>query len=111
MYAISESGYRYITPDMHLNPGESRAEVLAESLLLRIKADQKRFERAQLLRSTDWTQMADAPLSAAQKATWALYRQALRDLPSVAGFPDVPWPTPPALNGAAASGNEAVQLP
>ena len=31
------------------------------------------------LASTDWTQVADAPVD---KAAWATYRQALRDLPA-----------------------------
>jgi hypothetical protein len=31
------------------------------------------------LARTDWTQVADAPTD---KAAWAIYRQALRDLPS-----------------------------
>jgi len=30
--------------------------------------------------TSDWTQMADAPLSAEKKAEWAAYRQQLRDL-------------------------------
>ncbi len=34
------------------------------------------------LRSSDWTQMADSPLTAEKKAEWATYRQALRDLPN-----------------------------
>lgn len=49
---------------------------------------------------SDWTQMADSPLSTAKKAEWAAYRQALRDLPSQ--YPnatqpdDVVWPEQPA---------------
>ena len=37
----------------------------------------KLWRNAQLVR-TDWTQVADSP---ADKAAWATYRQALRDLP------------------------------
>jgi hypothetical protein len=42
------------------------------------------FERLRLwrdsqLKATDWTQVEDAPVD---KALWATYRQALRDLPS-----------------------------
>ena len=42
------------------------------------------FERLRLwrnseLKSSDWTQVEDAPVD---KAAWATYRQALRDLPS-----------------------------
>lgn len=34
------------------------------------------------LRASDWTQMADSPLTSEKKAEWATYRQALRDLPN-----------------------------
>jgi len=37
-----------------------------------------RYQRDQLLLACDWTQVAD---STADKAAWATYRQALRDLP------------------------------
>lgn len=44
-----------------------------------------------LLTLSDWTQVRDAPAKTAAK--WAPYRQALRDLPSQAGFPEiVEWP-------------------
>jgi hypothetical protein len=38
--------------------------------------------RNHLLVDSDWTQSADSPLSADVKAEWAVYRQALRDLPT-----------------------------
>jgi hypothetical protein len=41
-----------------------------------------RNQRNQMLAQSDWTQMADSPLSAGQKAAWAAYRQKLRDLPA-----------------------------
>ena len=57
------------------------------------KADIVRGFRGQLLASTDWTQVGDAPVDA---AIWAAYRQALRDIPQQSGFPsDVVWPVPP----------------
>ena len=43
------------------------------------KWEQIRLWRATELASTDWTQVAD---STANKAAWATYRQALRDLPA-----------------------------
>jgi hypothetical protein len=46
-------------------------------------------ERNGRLASTDWTQSVDSPLSAVQKTEWALYRQALRDMP--ANNPDPQW--------------------
>jgi hypothetical protein len=58
-----------------------------------------REQRKLLLAGCDWTQAADSPLSAEQKAAWAAYRQALRDLPdeqgSVNSIDEVVWPTPP----------------
>lgn len=57
------------------------------------KEAQARFERNALLSSCDWTQLEDAPLTAETKAAWAAYRQALRDVPEQAGFPDaIEWP-------------------
>ena len=43
-----------------------------------------RSDRNIYLRESDWTQMPDVPFSSEKKAEWALYRQALRDLPSTA---------------------------
>lgn len=103
-YAISEIGYRAISPGALLAPGESRADVVPVALLTRIKAEQMKTERSQRLRSTDWTQMDDAPLTPAKKLEWGAYRRLLRDLPTVVGFPDVAWPQPPANTDGAADG-------
>ena len=52
-----------------------------------------RSDRDKRLSDTDWTQVADAPVD---KAAWATYRQALRDVPTQAGFPyDITWPSKP----------------
>jgi hypothetical protein len=57
------------------------------------QAKSVRDDRNKRLTETDWTQVADAPVD---KAVWATYRQALRDVPSQAGFPwDIQWPTQP----------------
>lgn len=40
-----------------------------------------RNKRNILLQETDWTQLADAPLSLERKEMYAAYRQLLRDLP------------------------------
>ncbi len=55
---------------------------------------QIRHQRDQLLRETDWTQLADAPLSEPERLAYRAHRQRLRDLPQQ--FPDgkgVVWPT------------------
>ena len=56
-------------------------------------AAQVRAKRDQLLKDSDWTQLPDTP---ADKEAWATYRQALRDLPTSAGFPNVAMPATPA---------------
>ena len=58
------------------------------------KSGSVRSERNALLSACDWTQLADAP--GPTKAAWVHYRQALRDVPSQAGFPwSVAWPSAP----------------
>lgn len=65
---------------------------------------QVRAARNSLLTLCDWTQLDDAPLTAEQKQAWAEYRQALRDVPEQAGFPDaVIWPSTPETEAADAS--------
>lgn len=57
------------------------------------KARIVRSERDSKLARCDWTQVSDVPVD---KQAWALYRQALRDIPTQPGFPwNVQWPTEP----------------
>ena len=52
-----------------------------------------RNSRGQKLADSDWTQVADAPVD---KAVWATYRQALRDVTAQSGFPwTITWPVEP----------------
>jgi hypothetical protein len=52
-----------------------------------------RNSRTQKLADSDWTQIAD---STADKAAWATYRTALRNVPTQAGFPwTIEWPVAP----------------
>ena len=58
------------------------------------KAAGVRAERNAKLAKTDWTQGADTPQAIKDK--YVPYRQALRDVPAQAGFPNtVVWPTQP----------------
>ena len=58
-----------------------------------------RLVRDNLLGVSDWTQIPDSPLTTAKRAEWAIYRQALRDIPedysSATSLDDVVWPTKP----------------
>jgi hypothetical protein len=78
-----------------------RKQVISEytSAEDRNKVDQKIRDAALqtrnfLLSETDWTQLVDVPETT--KAQYATYRQQLRDITSVVGFPDnFEWPTKP----------------
>jgi hypothetical protein len=57
------------------------------------QAEKTRSQRTDKLKGSDWTQVADAPVD---KAAWATYRQALRDITAQSGFPwDTQWPDAP----------------
>jgi len=57
--------------------------------------DNIRYQRNQLLKDCDWTQIADCTIP--KKADWATYRQTLRDLPSTITEPRTfaDWPHNP----------------
>lgn len=58
-----------------------------------------RAQRNALLAASDWTHLADSPLSPEARAAWTAYRAALRDVPQQAGFPDaIDWPGPPGAS-------------
>jgi hypothetical protein len=60
------------------------------------KAEEVRAARNVKISESDWTQLDDTPITNAKKLEWASYRQALRDIPSQAGFPwNVSWPSEP----------------
>ena len=76
-----------------------------EQVILKSEADQQAYqdsiksrgvrgERDKLLAETDWRDLPSYP--GTNQAGWRTYRQALRDLPSQAGFPNnVTWPAKP----------------
>ena len=67
-------------------PTEEELELKYDDLLL----DEMREERDKLLRETDYTALPDYP----QRDKWILYRQELRDFPSV-WTPVMPFPQKP----------------
>ena len=57
-----------------------------------VTEEQVREERDDKLAETDWMASSDLTMS----SEWATYRQALRDVPAQAGFPEnVTWPLEP----------------
>lgn len=79
-------GSDWVVEDMPVEEPVEEPEPVAEDIIVRGKRDA-------LLTASDWTQVSDAPVD---QAAWATYRQALRDIPAQAGFPDaVTWPEEP----------------
>ena len=73
------------------------AQASAEEIQRRTtaKAALQRAERNRVLTKTDYTQCLDFPGNDSERASYAVFRQALRDVPEQAGFPwDVVWPLP-----------------
>lgn len=66
---------------------------------------QRKAERNRRLAESDWTQVSDSPLSAAEKKKWKEYRKELREL-DLSG--SVEWPLDPKQEKAKpASGKRA----
>lgn len=84
---------------------ESFDEALVIENLARVERSKNevRGRRCWLLAACDWTQLADAPLTVEVKASFVTYRQALRDVPEQAGFPDaIAWPVDPLASAVEA---------
>ena len=84
---------KYVLGPVFSGPTAAEDEAAYQARKDAEQADQMRADRNKRLTETDWTQLAD---STADKEAWATYRQALRDVPTQAGFPwEVTWPTKP----------------
>ena len=82
-------------PATDTEPAKTAAEQEAEYKAMKDAEQAKnvRQQRTEKLKDSDWTQIAD---STADKQAWGIYRQALRDITSQAGFPwTIDWPTQP----------------
>ncbi len=54
------------------------------------------YERSKRLKNTDWAVGNDTPLTPECEEDFRKYRQALRDMSTIVGFPDFPtWPEKP----------------
>jgi hypothetical protein len=73
------------------NVREMSEEEAEQATLL--KAHEVRLERNRRISLSDWSQLTDATVD---KAAWAAYRQALRDITTQPGFPfNIRWPDEP----------------
>jgi hypothetical protein len=69
-------------------------EVIYKSVKDSEQAQKIRAIRDEKLAESDWTQIPDCTIP--KKSDWAIYRKALRDIPSQTGFPwDVTYPVKP----------------
>lgn len=85
-WAITEK----FTPEEKATYNEKKAA----DAITALKAEHRSI-RDTLLASSDWTQVADAPVDA---TAWATYRQALRDITAHANWPhltEADWPVKP----------------
>lgn len=88
-YINEQHKYYDASTDTFFGPTETEKNEIDLQLL--------RLERDDLLAQSDWTQVADSPLTDAKKAEWVIYRQALRDLPSTTtDFANPVWPSQPS---------------
>ena len=63
------------------------------------KAALQRAARDKVLNKTDYTQCLDFPGTENERAAYAIFRQAIRDVPVQIGFPwNVVWPLPPNVD-------------
>ena len=86
----------YYKPSDFIIQNEKAVEKEPDSDEIRLK---NISERNSLLKASDWTQLSDVSLSDDKIAEWKTYRQALRDLPTHAKWPNLEsgdWPTLPS---------------
>ena len=85
--------YNYTVQDgIVVLKSEAEMQARADALLAR----SIRGQRDKLLAESDYVILPDAPYSDATQSAYRTYRQALRDLPAQAGFPNnVTWPAKP----------------
>jgi hypothetical protein len=96
LYAITSTGYRMILSADDALPTETVVNAVPASLLSALLKAEVRQQRDGLLTASDWTQVADGPLSSTTRVAWAAYREALRNVPQQEGFPaTIEWPTAP----------------
>lgn len=90
------SGQRIVSISIEMVAGSPKFVHVLEAMTEEEIWAPVRIERNVRLAACDWTQLADCPLSTEQKAAWASYRQALRDLPDTSTDPDsIVWPSEP----------------
>lgn len=97
MFEISQQQFE----SMQLDVSNKKKFIVEDGKLVQFvapiveNAETKRRIRNTLLNASDWTQLADSPLSESKRNEWKAYRQALRDISTNPNFPNVDFPTKP----------------
>jgi len=96
-WSLNGNDYASLTiHDGGTKPSKKALDDKWEQVQLDAKWDVVRAKRDRLLSASDWTQMPDNALPADVVASWAIYRQALRDVPQTQDDPDsIVWPEEP----------------
>ena len=93
---ITAEQHQQFLHDMNMQNKElvlSQGNLVLQDRVVVITWEQIKSKRNNLLALSDYTQMSDWP---GDKASWATYRQTLRDLPQTyTNASDVIWPTKP----------------
>ena len=104
-YENGEGAYEINPGDVTKNEDGSFTQQWNEGIIP-IEEKRARFmerTRLNLLSQTDWTQTLDSPLGDAERAEYAAYRQALRDLPNsidwdtIESEEEITWPREPGV--------------
>lgn len=103
-YTVFNSGgkvVRYInatTDELLFKVAKDETYQEGRILVVDVQAEVRQM-RDKLLSASDWTQVADAPLTSEQKQNWINYRQQLRDLPAqhqgAQSLDEIIWPQAP----------------
>lgn len=104
---ITQKGIRFVEQPDPTDEEKAAQEKADRDLFLENHAKGFREIRDRELSFCDWTQLPDTGLTDEQKALWATYRQALRDLTDLENWPEITyedWPTAP-------DGTKAIPLP
>ena len=96
--AEEEPRYKVVNGEYIELTAEELAEMADRAAAADLDFSMVRMDRDNMLRNTDWTQLADATLGAHTAEEWATYRQELRDLPSAhSKVSEVVWPDDPPV--------------
>jgi hypothetical protein len=87
----------YLDPDniaryrwtITMKTGEALAQATRDKWIM------VRTDRTAMLTSSDFTQLADSPITVEKRAEWVTYRQALRDITMQTDPFSIVWPTSP----------------